>query len=927
MNPADQRGGWREAGWFRRGVRGFCRCCCGVINVALACVAILLGTLLYIIVRDVEIPVPGLLRNAVDQQVREYGITFEWEHIGFDLDGSVRLRRVHVMDREGSDRIASAEAIILRFNPADLVLRRVRLTGLEIVNASTYLPAAFSEGRTDPVVDDASIRVERVASDWRISHGRGRLRNAVFVVDGTLSRKAIVDPDPARLLIDRYYDLCKRLSPYLVHLAGAENPKAHLSLRRRASGEQNAGIHVVSEAFQYDGWKVDELELRIADLSWKDGLEGRLSVSGRFLEKESLRLDGFWAVADMPSGIGEEGLDWGDIRAAVSGWRFDGIPGGMAAGKLSFVADSLSGSGMIQVGNEWVRVTGEADRGAETASVTLSGRIPWELAYARPELRGLRYGEPESWIGSDSPPSVIGSAYFMDGYQFSEALFEVRGEGVHFRGVDIASVRTKGRISRERVEIPVLNLSGSGYQVDLSFRQDFSTRDYRFLIRGNVRPEKANPLFEDWWDRIWEHLHFPEATLAGELDVRGRWEDHAHRELYGTLEGAAFRIHGLPVEHARGRLRGGPDFIEIFELDASLEAGSLRGETAWVFPDGRDGDTWNWIDLEGALHPSAVGRAVPQLAAIPRILDMAPDQVTDARAKGWILLSGEEDRVERNIELTVTKSAPASVWDIPFDSLRFDGVIGSQQAEFKGISAEFQGGRVHGSVRVDRLADSNPPIAVDLELDEASYSGVREVFGVRFGIDDAEESEAEEVAALPGKLSLAINIATEALGTAPFEGPGSFRLTEAELGSVHIFGLLSRILTALGLGFTSLRIDEARGDVEILADRIVFRDTEFAGSRVTLRVDGYLTRPDHELYFDVNVFFLPDDRGILQTLVGALLRPFGHVLPMRLRGNLEEPRWRFVFDPRNLMEAPEPPEPAGAGDWGAEDGEQGNGTR
>src|SRR6185369_6327684 len=91
-----------------------------------------------------------------------------------------------------------------------------------------------------------------------------------------------------------------------------------------------------------------------------------------------------------------------------------------------------------------------------------------------------------------------------------------------------------------------------------------------------------------------------------------------------------------------------------------------------------------------------------------------------------------------------------------------------------------------------------------------------------------------------------------------FQGTGNVALTGAELGEVHLFGLLSQVLSGLSLSFSSLKFDAARSSFTLQDGALFFPDLKVTGPSAVIDARGNYVIATNALDFSAK--FKPYDQ-------------------------------------------------------------------
>ena len=135
-------------------------------------------------------------------------------------------------------------------------------------------------------------------------------------------------------------------------------------------------------------------------------------------------------------------------------------------------------------------------------------------------------------------------------------------------------------------------------------------------------------------------------------------------------------------------------------------------------------------------------------------------------------------------------------------------------------------------------------------------------------------------------------------------GGGRVTLRQADIGQIHLLGGLSRSLTAVGMGFSSLDLDSASLEWRIQDGVFDISQCLITGPVLNLAVDGYIDLRAQQIALQANVM-------LFRGLASQVFAPVGDSFQFDLTGNLENPAWQVRMNPlrwfqNRLFVSPEP---------------------
>jgi uncharacterized protein YhdP len=159
-----------------------------------------------------------------------------------------------------------------------------------------------------------------------------------------------------------------------------------------------------------------------------------------------------------------------------------------------------------------------------------------------------------------------------------------------------------------------------------------------------------------------------------------------------------------------------------------------------------------------------------------------------------------------------------------------------------------------------------------------------------------------------GRLDVALSAEGVPGDLASFKGKGNASLTGTELAEIHLFGLLSQVLSGLSLNFSSLKLDAARTSFKLDDGRLHFPDLKITGPSAVIDAHGDYVFATSALDFTAKFKPFEENRNPLTFAIGIVINPITSILELKLSGPLSKPNWSIMVGPS----AP-PPAPPAAG--------------
>lgn len=482
-----------------------------------------------------------------------------------------------------------------------------------------------------------------------------------------------------------------------------------------------------------------------------------------------------------------------------------------------------------------------------------------------------------------------------------EAVFRATGRNLTYRGVRVDRAKATARYLKggdwllDPLAIELGNSHANG-----SYARK-STRDYRFLLKGVVRPEKINPLMGNWWIRLWQDFQIGASPPAGDFDVSGRWRDPSgnRRNVFGSVRFDSLSYRNLPVESGRVIILADSNRTIARDLELDLENGWVKGELSWEKYSSVKGPAVTSFELQGAVTPSdcldAFGPNTRET-----LLKFESEEPIYIKAKGVT----RQERHASDLHLEVNATEPMRYKNIPLDALSFELRQKGAITKISDLEFNFAGGTGKGSV-VNSTVNENPRLDLTLELTGAERKKVVEAFRlskmftvpVGSGEIETPSRNVDENHPSDNRGVLDFELSAEGNPNDPlsFKGGGQIDLRDANLGSIRLFGPLSKILQAspLPLPSGSVNFTRLKGPFDLHGAQATFKDLSITSSTAAIRINGQLWLKDRRIAGSASFSLLG---GLVSKIpkIGEIankVNPLPTIVPLKLFGSLDDPQW------------------------------------
>lgn len=907
-------------------VARFCWSCAGTI--ACWCLWIplvaLLAVQLYIAFAR-EFPVPGPMLHALDSKLTAENLAATFSRAQFDPTGRLVLNDARIRLLEFEDPLLVADAIYVRKSPWSVLSGARAPDEIRLAGATLQLPAPLSPtGLAQPLLRDA-------AATLRIDGGHVHVDQLTFRV-GTLSvsvrgtyqlapRPAGATP-PLGETIARALALARQAALRVQELDGVKQPVLNATLSVRP------GIG-----------NVVELEFTADALRTPAGLD---LATGPLHATASVRLDG---EAERPVRVSffTEQLEYRDLFTAQtlhgavatsltprSVFRPEQVQLEASAARVAAFGETLISPDLtarwdrrgpldftlgVTLHGRTFAVAGQADLARSTAQIEVEGMAPPSLVDSVLDARAPRIAPYLRFL---DPVQFSATAEFSPGWRFEVLRARVYGQRLNSNGVRVNAHRGRIELDRELnfLAHQAVISAGDADHARGIYWMNFRTWDFRVLLTGGLNPPNIAGWFRSrWWLDFWDNIRFPGPVPVADVDVQGNYRDATGTNYFGSTEARDAVVLGADLTSAHARVFVRPHFSHAFDLRVA-RAGGTQQAAGWfkriADPVTRELRAFEF-DLGGQLDPATLrhlgGPAADSL--------LAPWQFTTPPR---IALVGRTDfragKSEPKLQFRGETTDRATYEGFPLGRVRAEGSVDGDEVKLDQIELAVAGGRGTAKAAVNGEGSARR-IGFDFYLESAdlvqAIRSINEFEAARAPAGEPPSSPNRELLkrATGGRLNFALSAQGRPADLASFSGSGNLEVKGAELGEVHLFGLLSQLLSGLSLNFSSLKLDTLRGSYRVADGRVNFPDIRVTGPTALIEGRGDYRLLDKTLDFTARFKPYEDNRNLLTGVVGIVMNPLASILELRLTGPIGKPAWSVSLGSSSApREAPPPPPPS-----------------
>lgn len=841
-------------------------------------------------------PVPSPIADRVARHLEKQGLHSGHEDVRFrPFPGSLLVENVRVSRDGEEDFFASAEAGRIDFSLLALLQGKPALSKITLYGGSAFCPASLSPtGKQEVLLDQMHLVLRQEDDNWAIENLNGKLGNIFVTASGPLPplpdrpkrpgvwKEVLAEALPRivreREVLERIHSPHLRIRSWMTDSGKFAVSGEVWAEEIDAPGGVKLSLPHLTTKWHYDGvhWQQEATTFKIAALDWNDQVKGR-GAAGRLKWRTGDAIPNLFpdqATLHLARVDTEAGTLTG-VQATVAAETFTDLTGRFS---LLFRDDPLKGTGEFN----WARGTGEL---ALTSLINPTPFLQHKLARQLGFRRDVFFQQP-----------VLAHATArMKNWRFKDASARAVARDADIDGVFLNHAFAQVELRPDRFLVPELVLAYEDFEAVGSYEVDFASQAYRFLFKGTVRPLHISAWFKDWWVALWEDFDFNNEPMEGDVDIQSVLGQPEKVRLVGSVRSGDFFLRGVPFEAVDANLFVLHKYADLFDIRLTREEGTATGAFQfWADPVTSDFGKLVF-KINSTLDPTDVaqifkekGRHIfgPFRFTQPPRLAMAgtvfgPPLAEETR----VILSGQAE-------------APLEYEGIPLENLTIEGHVEGETLVLPSVRGGFAGGRFAGHVQ-KWTEENRDRLEFGLRVKEADLA---ETLAAASRWESETTAKPSPPRAIDGIFDLTVDASGFYGDFESFFGDGKVHIREADLAEVHLLGLLSKVLSATPLGFTSLQFDEAEAKFDLMENKVHFPELRLTGSTSAISGSGDYVLSDDSLDFLIKLHFLKESKiPFLSLLLSPVLEPLAHVMEIRLLGTTADPTWRFLLGPRNIL--------------------------
>lgn len=868
-----------------------------------------------------ELSVPNRVVQLFRDRMAVSGLRFTFDTAHFDLRGNVLVENLQIYSDSFDEPLVTSSSLFVHIDPWALTAGMLEADSVVGHQVDFNLPAMLSpSGQSEAVIRNLEFAIVPGNSGLIVQRLVGRAGKLTITGRGDISsiRTSVTKRKNSAASTDHvladYFNAAKLLARWQSKVDAFEDPTLRLAFSSSVLQGTQAQV---------------SLSARSADLS---GKAFALPANENFIRLRNIRLSTRIPLTPKAQ------LDWTVYGSAEA---IEGSSGMTIHGLSAELNGSLGFSPIVQPSFKTLHLAiGDVTaHRATTKGVILSAMLDaWPTLQVDVATRladenwsfhaqgDPRAGNIEADIDGTVSPALLDFIDTQAQKNFSDLLtvtdpvplrakilltdhWKLQHASAHFdaRNVtarDVALVRAVADVDYNGPTLTAsdITLQQGSNLAHGSYWMDTTTRDYRFLLTGVLRPNGIDGWFHDWWPRFWSRFDFTQAAPVADIDDQGRWGAPHLSNLFIHVEVDHPKINDVPFDQVRTSLFIRPDFYDapmVFAKRGKAEARGLFTRSV----DLDQGDfKWMEFDVQTNL-PLDVARIFGDDGTdiVEPFVFVSP---ANLRIRGRLEGDASPNGPHQNVTVDVDSTGDFRFFDFPLSDLRCEAVVQDRVISVSNLKVGFAGGVATGHALVSGK-EPDRRLRFDTELSEANLGQaihVLEEYSSHLKGQTSNGPSLFQEHLTKGKLDLRMAGEGGYHNLLSFVGAGHAELHNGELGEINLLGALSTALRGNSLlGFTSWNLDTAKADFTLDHDKLSLLNFQLTGP--TAKIEGRGTVSMATKTFDVHAKFYPFDEGktLLANAVGFVLSPVSQALSLKLSGSLSKPKWFFEYGPTNFL--------------------------
>ncbi len=441
-----------------------------------------------------DVPVPDFLTKALEANLEAKGLGQKVESIQFDSGGRILFSNIRLYSKSYDEPLAIIDQALVTIDLHALLFGKIRAAAIRISDGTLLSPSVISpSGVPREVLSDLSGSIRLSGGAVKIENVRFNAGTTKAMITGSVQlpeRKKTTEPQPGLSAV--IAELIRQI-PGIIRIQNSmtvlESPIARVRVAPNRNQGYDVEVHILAEGYRGpEGTTVHGIDTTVA-LTTHRGIITSIDASGRIASGEhtsvasasSVLFQAHWNHLPTQQNPypDEVEIGIGQLSGYKATLRNITLVGRATADNgLAFRASSI-------FGQEPIAIEGSVAPGSGSAVVAIEGRAGSDWLDRASEIIGsdLTY-----YADLSTRPVYRAAVTIGPNWAWSKAEFEGMASDFVARGVRLDTAYARGQVTPAGVAVDQIEIRQGQTRAAISYQDTFATRNYRFLIRGTMRP-------------------------------------------------------------------------------------------------------------------------------------------------------------------------------------------------------------------------------------------------------------------------------------------------------------------------------------------------------------------------------------------------------------------------------------------------------
>lgn len=904
------------------------------LNIFLFIVLFLQFAILGLSFFDFRFPLPSWAESTVRKEISKRGIESDFSRIYVDMRGDITAESVSARFSGTPKDFLIAKRISASIWFSKLFSGELPIKSLRILDAQ--LGTTLSGAMQSPVVSGIFADIHSEGQWWNIESLALTLDNLRITASGYISEHFDADllfngvlkkeKSPASQTNKPVVDMAKawdnafsfypELKKYISRFS---DPMLNLSFSFYGNGEDSITLNFVAsetsfEVLEKKFARIDNFHIRVSHKNY--GGENNAEV---LLWAENFSLDGYPSFSNVTArsdiAIEHNYIALENLDVLVRDVAYDGSElGNVHINKDVLNEENLYGDWRFFVALNPYRIDGIASISKDfEIKFDFDGRIDPALILNRKELSDI----PElKQLAFPNGINVVANGEFYP--QTSRLIVDslIESDNCTIMNIPVDVVRGRVNYSSDTNIMKAKELqvqTSEGWDIEGEFIQNFTNNQYFVRVLGEIRPMAIAHFMEPWWTRIMKDFNFKGEKNFPKADVfvEGTWGAPEYIWCFANASGGNAEYNGSDFSHFSLNVLVNPKRISLYDiLISSGSGGTATASLDWLYKNGITSFEKQTILMDSTLSPNELISLGGDDAR--EVLDVVKFEQSPTLKFNAILRNSSNNpkNLPDIFNADVESKGGVNIEMVRVENISFSARSNKINTELDKLKFDFCGGSADGIVDLKKakksmLFDAN--LRAD-KMNQLLFTKFLMLLGSQEKGNEKKKAD-EEKSLVDGGENGVVSMSISLKGdTADFEnsyGAGYASLENDDLIKLHLFGILSRALSAVSLPFGSFNVTYAHSPFEIANGTIKFTKLEMGGP--VMQIKGGATYNFVKDNIDSTLAVIPFG-GLSTPIVSnvmSLINPITSTVQVHLEGELADPKIGVKVNPVNAIRSEE----------------------